>query len=143
MNNKGKISKELKVKSSTDNLGHIRNFVKESAQTAGISEAVAGKVILAVDEACTNIIKHAYKYSPKGDIFIKIRTDKSKFIITIVDEGDHFDPNNVPEPNLPKLQKERKSGGLGMFLMKKLMDEVKYTNLSSNKNQVVLVKYLN
>jgi serine/threonine-protein kinase RsbW len=55
------LSEKLSVNSNTDNLSHIREFTRTSAEKAGFSEDTIGKIILAVDEACTNIIKHAYK----------------------------------------------------------------------------------
>jgi serine/threonine-protein kinase RsbW len=143
LNSSNKIfEKELLVKSTTDNLAKIREFIKAAAAESGFSDEVVGKIILAVDEACTNIIKHAYKYSPEGNIFIKIKLENGKFTISITDEGTHFDPNRVPEPNLRQYYQQKRVGGLGMFLMKKLMDEVKYSAPSENKNQVVLIKYL-
>jgi serine/threonine-protein kinase RsbW len=138
-----KIPTDLTVTSTTDNLSRIRNFVKNYADRLGLSDEISGKVVLAVDEACTNIIKHAYRYSPTGKITIKLKTDKRKFSVTIIDEGGHFDPQLIPEPDLKKMQNERRGGGLGMFLMKKLMDEVEYSNLTGNRNKVVLVKYIN
>jgi len=134
--------KELLVKSTTDNLALIREFTRNSAADCGFSDETIGKIILAVDEACTNIIKHAYKYSPEGNIFLAVKFEERKFFISITDEGKHFDPANVPEPDLVQYYKQKRAGGLGMFLIKKLMDEVNYSTLSGNKNQVVLVKYL-
>lgn len=138
-----KFKKELVVKSSTDHLAQIRDFTQMAAQESGFSDESIGKIVLAVDEACTNIIKHAYKFSPAGEIFISIKLENSKFIISIVDEGGHFSPDTIPEPDLQEYHKKRKVGGLGMYLMKKLMDEVEYTSLTENRNQVTLVKYLN
>lgn len=132
---------ELSVKSSTDNLSVIRDFIKTTALSLGYSNAAIGNIILAVDEACTNIIKHAYKYSPEGDILIELNRVSNKFIITILDNGIEFDPNLIPEPDIKEYYKQRRIGGLGMFLMKKMMDEVVYTK-SKNKNQVKMVKYL-
>lgn len=140
---KVKINKELKCKSSTDNLTLVRNFIKSTAEERGVSKETIGKIILAVDEACTNIIKHAYAYSSEGDIHLKVKTDKKRFSIEIVDSGSHFNPQVIPEPDVKKMQKAKKGGGLGMFLMKKLMDEVRYSDLGNNRNQVILVKYLN
>lgn len=143
MNSVNKIfEKELLVKSTTDNLAAIRDFIKSAANQSGFSEDSTGKIILAVDEACTNIIKHAYKYSPEGNILIKVKFNDPKFSISITDDGSHFDPNKVPEPDLREYYKQKRVGGLGMFLIKKLMDEVNYSTLSGNKNQVILVKYL-
>jgi serine/threonine-protein kinase RsbW len=136
------LKKEIIVKSSTENLIQIRKFTESVAQESGFSEDEIGKIILAVDEACTNIIKHAYKYSPEEEIKITITFDSNKLVISIVDHGNHFDPNVIPEPDIKEYYKQKKSGGLGMFLIKKLMDEVVYSTTTGNKNQVTLIKYL-
>lgn len=137
-----KFEKEFVVKSTTDNLAIIRDFTKKAAGDSGFSDETIGKIILAVDEACTNIIKHAYNFSPEGEITISIKFDTNKLTISITDEGKHFNPNSVPEPNIIEYYKQKKIGGLGIYLMKKLMDEVNYYTLSGNKNRVILVKYL-
>lgn len=139
---RNKIERELVTKSSTDNLAAIREFVENSARESGFSNDIVSKISLAVDEACTNIIKHAYKYSPDNEISILTKLENSKFTISITDSGQNFNPQLVPEPDLKKYLQQHKVGGLGMYLMKKLMDEVKYNTLSGNQNQVVLVKYL-
>jgi serine/threonine-protein kinase RsbW len=143
LNNYNKIfEKELLIKSVTDSLAEVREFTKSAANECGFPEETSGKIMLAVDEACTNIIKHAYKFSPEGNILITIKFKESKLVISITDEGMHFDPEKVPEPNLREYYKQKRVGGLGMYLIKKLMDEVNYSTLSGSKNQVVLVKYL-
>ena len=136
------LHKEIVVKSSTDNLSQIREFTKAAALDSGFSEDTIGKIILAVDEACTNIIKHAYKNAPEGEIAISVKLEDGKFTISIIDHGTHFDPTGIPEPDLKQYYKQKRAGGLGMFLMKRLMDEVNYYTLTGNKNQVILVKYL-
>ncbi|MBI9073125.1 MAG: ATP-binding protein [Melioribacteraceae bacterium] len=137
-----KLSRKIVVNSSTENLSHVRDFIRDAAEECGFSKETSGKIILAVDEACTNVIKHAYKYSDEGNITVEVKFSNSKFSISITDSGTHFDPNKIPEPNLKKYYDEKKVGGLGMFLMKKLMDEVVYNNLSNDRNQVVLSKYM-
>ena len=134
--------KELLIKSSTENLSIVRDFIKAAGDEVGFEKETIGKIVLAVDEACTNIIKHAYKYASDGDIIIIVIFDGSKLAISITDYGLNFDPNVIPVPDIQEYYKQRKVGGLGIFLMKKLMDEVKYANLSDNRNQVTLVKYL-
>ncbi len=136
------MKKELSVNSTTENLKSIRDFIRDEALNAGFAVEAAEKIILAVDEACTNIIKHAYKFSINGIISISVNNENNKFVVSIIYNGGHFNPNEVPEPDVREYHKQRKPGGLGMFLMKKLMDEVIYNNLSDNRNQVVLVKNL-
>jgi serine/threonine-protein kinase RsbW len=131
---------ELRVQSKTENLSEIRDFVSVNALDAGIPEATVEKIILAVDEACTNIIKHAYQHSPDGKIIIKVEYDKEKFTVTIIDYGNSFDPDKVPLPDLQKYYREHRVGGLGMYLMKSLMDDVTYTTVPGKYNQVLLSK---
>lgn len=138
---KNKLNSEIVVKSTTDNLSVIRDFINEQAVKAGFDAEDINKIILAVDEACTNVIKHAYKFSPDGEISISTKIEKNKFVISIFDRGLHFDPNKIPEPDIVEYHKSKKIGGLGMYLMKKLMDEVKY-NISKDSNQVILIKKL-
>lgn len=133
---------KLIIKSKTENLSFVRDFISSLAQKCGLDSKDTQKIVLAVDEACTNIIKHAYNFSPDGDIAIHVKYLSDKFIVSIIDNGNRFEPELVPEPNLKLFQKEKKKGGLGMFLMKKLMDEVYYRNLSDKQNQVELVKYI-
>lgn len=139
--NKRKVNKTIVVRSSTDNLTKVRDFIRSVSVEAGFKGEEINKIILAVDEACTNIIKHAYKFSPKGNITIKAIADDDKLLISLSDYGSHFEPNKIPEPNIKELHEKRRIGGLGMFLMRKLMDEVKY-DITDKLNQVVLVKYL-
>jgi serine/threonine-protein kinase RsbW len=139
---KNKLS-ELQVKSKTENLSVIRDFVSEKALDAGLPMATVENIMLAVDEACTNIIKHAYKSSPEGKIILNIDYDEKKFTITIIDYGKSFEPNSVPLPNLQKYYREHKVGGLGIYLMKSLMDDVKYTSVPGKYNQVLLSKNIN
>jgi serine/threonine-protein kinase RsbW len=132
--------KELKVKSRTENLSLIRDFVSNSAAEAGITPDVVENIILAVDEACTNIIKHAYKSFPEGELIIKTKSTLSRFVISITDFGNTFEPDAVPEPDLQKYYRQKRVGGLGMYLMKTLMDDVKYVSIPGKHNEVLLSK---
>lgn len=136
------MKKQLIVKSSTNNLSLIRQFVQSTAEEFGINKEVAGKLILSVDEACTNIIKHAYTHSTEGEIIVDIFLKQSSVVVKITDSGINFNPDSVPPPNIQEFVKQRRHGGLGMFLMKKLMDEVSYDTLSKGRNRVKLVKYI-
>ncbi len=140
LESKKKNNKELKVKSRTDNLSKIRDFISSNAAEAGIPSDSIDNIMLAVDEACTNIIRHAYKSFPDGEIVIKIKYDDNTFTIIIVDYGNTFDPTAVPKPDLKKYYQEHKVGGLGMYLMRTLMDDVEYTSIPGKYNQVMLSK---
>ena len=133
-------TKELKVKSKTENLSLIRDFISSSAAEAGVAPDVVENIILAVDEACTNIIKHAYKSFPDGELIIKTKSTLSRFVISITDFGNTFEPDTIPEPDLQKYYRQKRVGGLGMYLMKTLMDDVKYVSVPGKHNEVLLSK---
>ncbi len=133
-------AKTLKVKSKTENLSPIRDFISSAALDLNIPKDIIENIILAVDEACTNIIKHAYKYSPDGEILIKVKPSTSKFVVSIVDNGISFEPETIPEPDLQKYYRQRKVGGLGIYLMRSLMDSVKYISKPGKYNEVLLTK---
>lgn len=140
--NKSK-EKRLTVNSKTENLAEIREFISSSAKEFGFTKEAIENIILAVDEACTNIIKHAYKSFPDGEIKIKLQYSNRKLTIEILDHGDSFDPGRVPEPDLQKYYNQHRVGGLGMYLMRTLMDDVKYISVPGKYNQVLLSKNLN
>lgn len=133
-------TKKLNVKSRTENLSIIRDFISNSAAESGITPDVIENMILAVDEACTNIIKHAYKSYPDGELIIKTKSTANRFIISITDYGKSFEPDAIPEPDLQKYYRQKRVGGLGMYLMKTLMDDVKYVSIPGKRNEVLLSK---
>jgi len=132
----------LKIPSITENLQMIREFVLKIAGKAGFNEETREQIALAVDEACTNVIKHAHHHDARRLIDIHIQTDTMKMKITITDRGSGFDLTKLKDPDLKKYIKESRHGGLGIYLIKTLMDEVNYEFNPGVKNQVQLTKYL-
>jgi len=140
--NKKNIS-ELIVKSRTENLSSIRDFISNKASAAGLIKEDIENIMLAVDEACTNIIKHAYSSYPDGDLVINIEFNSEKALISIIDKGSTFNPDSVPDPDLQKYYQNGRVGGLGMYLMKTLMDDVEYISVPGEYNKVLLSKKIN
>ncbi len=132
----------IHIESRTDRLIAVREFVSESARLFGFGDEDVSKIALAVDEACTNVIKHAYKYDPKRDIAVTIRADSNRFQVIIQDTGAQFDPSRVQSPDMREYMKNYRRGGLGMHLMKSLMDSVEYSIEPGKTNEVRLTKYL-
>ncbi len=130
----------LIIISRTENLSKVRDFINYQALNAGFNSGDVQDIILAVDEAVTNIIKHSYSFDPEGEIKIEIEIKDDEFIITITDKGKSFNPASVPEPDIRKYQKEHRVGGFGLYLMKKFMDDVSYTSIPDNYNKVTLKK---
>jgi len=140
---KAKIQKyNLKIPSITENLQMIREFVLKIAAKAGFKEETQEQIALAVDEACTNVIKHAHHHDARRLMDIQIQTDTNKMKIIITDKGHGFDITKLKDPNVKQFIKESRHGGLGIYLIKTLMDEVNYDFKPGVKNQVQLTKYL-
>jgi serine/threonine-protein kinase RsbW len=119
----------------------ISEFIVEKAQKAGFSPNDVYAIQTAVDEACSNIIDHAYGGENKGEIFIKVTETKENLKIVLRDQGEPFDPENVPEPDLTSALEHRKERGLGIFFMQKLMDEVIFEFSEKRGNKLTLVKH--
>jgi serine/threonine-protein kinase RsbW len=131
----------ITVSASTENLALIRAFVAEQAQKNGLAEKTIDEIRLAVDEAFTNIIKHAYNFDSNKKVSLKTGMENATFWISICDEGKPYDPGTYIEPNIPNRIKEGKRGGVGVFLIKKLMDKVEYRSFG-HKNEIKLIKNL-
>jgi serine/threonine-protein kinase RsbW len=132
---------KLTVPSSTRYLEDVRDFVTGHAAEAGFSPDVIEQLKIAVDEACTNVIKHAYKGDGEKVIDLAVIITNDKFVIRLRDRGVSFSPTDYEEPNLIELAKRRRSGGLGVHIMNRLMDRVEYRT-HGGVNECCLVKYL-
>ncbi len=108
-----------------ESLAEICDTVTRAAQKAGLDEAAIYAVQTAVDEACTNIIEHAYANQP-GELECQCSDDEQVFRVTLQDHGQPFDPSSVPAPDVQARLEERAIGGLGLYFMRQLMDEVNF-----------------
>ncbi len=133
---------QLRLPSQSDNLSIIRSLVTKVAAQVGLNKDEASKIELAVDEACTNVIRHAYNKNTNEIIDIQIKIDKKKLMIIVSDTGKGFNPDKVRIPDLGESIRAGKRGGLGICLIKTLMDKVDFQMKPGTKNQVKMVKYL-
>ncbi len=132
----------LKIDSKTDQLVTVREFVSRVASATGFNEEDVSKIALAVDEACTNVIKHAYQYDTKKKIEVIVETGNGDFKVSIVDTGLQFNPNGMKDPDMKEYFSSYRRGGLGVYLMKSLMDKVEYEIEPGKRNQVRLTKHI-
>ena len=132
----------LKIPTQSTNLKIIRDFITDIARKAGFDETASCDIALAVDEACTNVIKHAYRGGDDKEITVKVRYDSDKIIISISDTGKGFKSELEDEVAVQKRLNNLQRGGLGIFLMKKAMDEVVFDKDSDLMNSVKMTKYL-
>jgi len=133
---------QLKIPSQSDNLAIIRDVVAKVASRVGFDTDEASKIELAVDEACTNVIKHAYANNSNQMIEVSIKVDQKKLIIIVADKGKGFNPDEIKLPDLNKSIKEGRKGGLGLCLIKTLMDKVEFEIKPGSKTQVKMIKYI-
>ncbi len=142
-----KIADSRIFKSTTTALSDVRDFVNERAVNFGFGDKEVSEITLAVDEACTNVVKHAYKGNPETKFEVRVLASGIEFEIIVRDWGASFKPEEVPVPDIKDRMKKHKAGGLGIFLMRKLMDTVEYhaEDAGGNRataNEVRLVRYL-
>lgn len=129
----------LKVNASTRHLAKVRGFVEKYAGKFGFDEKTISDIRLAVDEACTNIIKHAYQFDESKNVEIKLGFKDNRIWISLIDRGDTFNPELYSKPDIQKQMKNKKRGGVGVFLIRQLMDEVEYLK-RDNKNEIRMYK---
>jgi anti-sigma regulatory factor (Ser/Thr protein kinase) len=109
------------------NLDHVREFVGAAAQKCGLDASAIYAVQLAVDEAFSNIIEHAYGGECLDKIECKCQIADSGLTVTLRDCGSPFDPSAIPDPDLAAELKDRDIGGLGLYFIRQLMDEVQFS----------------
>jgi serine/threonine-protein kinase RsbW len=130
----------LQVPSSTENLALIREFVTAVGRQAQLEETEISNLELAVDEACANVIEHAYGHDITKEVVVRAKFDDESLRISVIDEGRGFDPSHVGQDSVEQLIHSRQSGGLGIRLIKKLMDEVSYEIIPGQKNELHMTK---
>ncbi len=114
--------------------------VADWAEAMGFDDKTVYELRLAVDEACANVIHHAYGGMEAGDMEVTCCLNDGALTIKVRDWGQAFDPDSVPEPNVDAPLEERSLGGLGLFLMKQVMDGVEFTFDAKLGNELVMIK---
>jgi serine/threonine-protein kinase RsbW len=125
---------------SFDFLDEIREFVAQTAREGGFNEKEIYSLQLAADEAASNIIEHAYEGISDADFDVTCEMYGDTLTITMRDTGRPFNPSNVRQPNLKADLSERQIGGLGLYLMRKLMDQVHYISNPKTGNVLTMTK---
>ena len=134
------IKRSLTVPGRFEYLATIADFISEAGRDAGFDQDLIFHVQMAVDEACSNVIEHAYQGQDRGDITLCCDCNGEEWIIAIYDTGLAFDPSLVPEPNLNANIDDIKTGGLGLYFMHQLMDEVEFSFDQEKGNKLLMVK---
>jgi anti-sigma regulatory factor (Ser/Thr protein kinase) len=132
---------EFSLEAQLESLADCRAYIDQKGQALGVDGPLLGDLRLVVDEAVTNIILHAYR-GEGGPVELQLFRDGDDIVVLIRDQGPAFDPDGVAEPALDTALAERVPGGMGIFLMRQMMDEVTFTPQPEGGNELRLVKHL-
>ncbi|MFO7524971.1 MAG: 7TM diverse intracellular signaling domain-containing protein [Ignavibacteriaceae bacterium] len=125
-----------------ENLEELRNFIESASINLNLNQDISFALKLSAEEICTNIIVYGYEGMPAGMITVSLECNEEKVILKVSDCGKHFPPGNAEMPDLNANAEDRKTGGLGLYFIKQLMDKVVYTIGDDNSNLLILEKSL-
>jgi anti-sigma regulatory factor (Ser/Thr protein kinase) len=127
----------LRMSAKLENLGRFIGALSGCAKTQGFGQEKISTIELAAEEALVNVFRYAYPEQP-GDVEIICRLEGERLAIEIIDSGIPFDATAMPVPEVIDGDHEREPGGLGILLMKKVMDEVRYRR-EKDRNILTLI----
>ena len=118
---------KFKVPCSKSKLGEIREFLQRVLSENSIPEVTVNTLVLAVDEVCANLIIHSHNCDPNEQIELKVKVNgKSEITFDIIDHGDGFNIGDYEEPSISDIVKQKRKGGIGLILVRRIMDEIEY-----------------
>jgi serine/threonine-protein kinase RsbW len=132
---------ELSLWAGPSELETIRDFVKETGRELGLDQGSIYALELAIDEACTNVIMHAYG-AQGGRIEVQMEAAGNWVEVVIRDWGMAFDPESIPVPDVEAPLEKRRLGGFGLFLMRQMMDRVDFQFSDRDGNTLTMAKRL-
>jgi len=131
---------EITIPAQMSFLTQVRDFIERIGKKYRFSDKITNSFKLVVDEACTNVIRHGYRDIKNGEITLKAIIRRLSLTIVIIDQGRSYDPRQANTPDLAKYIDIGKKGGLGILMMRKLMDDIHYT-VTERGNEFRLTKY--
>lgn len=130
----------IRVNSKVANLYQICDFVLERAEKAGFDIRERGKIKVTVYEACLNVVEHAYFSNPENWIHVHVGYDCEKFIIIIQDWGASFEFDPSRPYDVEMAVKDRRTGGFGLHIIRRSVDEIRYLKDPKDGNRLILIK---
>jgi serine/threonine-protein kinase RsbW len=132
---------KLEINNDISELQKINTFLEQLGEEWNIQSKLLFKINLALEEIFSNVINYAYTDKDKHIIIVEFSLDDNKLYIKIQDDGQVFNPLEVSEPNISLPVEEREIGGLGIHIVRELMDQVKYSR-QNHTNILTLTKIL-
>ncbi len=133
---------KIYLESDLINLSKARNFISSKAKEAGADESDITKVEISCDEWCANIIEHGMGKDDDRGFTVECRKENEKFMIIYEHEGDRFNPIEQDDVDINDHFSQSKERGLGIYIMKEMMDEIHYDYIGDRINRLTLVKYV-
>lgn len=130
---------DLTISSKIENINKVSFQILDSLMPLGLDKSQLFDIRLCVEEAVKNAIEHGNKLNEQAKVKVSYSLDEGKLAVTVEDEGDGFNVDLLPDPTKADDVKDIAIRGRGVFLLKKLMDEVNY---NEKGNKVAFVKYL-
>lgn len=130
----------LDLSCQTSALSDLRNFLQQSLEEISLSDIQKHQVTLAVEEVCANLIIHSHHCNPNNLIHLEINHTSDRIIFEISDDGEAFNLNEYQTPDLKEVMTEKRKGGLGIILVKKIMDQIEFET-KGGTNTCRLVKW--
>ena len=130
---------KLNLSCSTAALAELRSFLQQNLAIFKLTEVDRHQVTLAVEEVCANLIIHSHACNPKEEIHLEVKKLNKKIIVEITDKGDAFNLLEYEVPDLSQVIEEKRKGGIGILLVKKIMDEIQFES-KNGKNICRLIK---
>jgi len=134
-----KITRNISIKNRIEETTGVTDLVEQTSLEAGFEQKEVYDILIALDEILSNIVYYAYPDGSTGVIDIEIKFDGETIEIRFIDCGVPFDPLTKADPDLSIPVEEREIGGLGIFIVKKLMNEVSYVR-ENEKNILMISK---
>ena len=135
------MEKSIILANDISEIARLNEFVEEIGNEFSLSPEVVFNLTLVLEEAVVNIINYAYPKEDHESIYLSAKLHKDSIMLVLTDTGKEFDPTMAPEADITLSADERPIGGLGIFLIRQIMNEVKYERIEG-KNVLTLEKKL-
>jgi anti-sigma regulatory factor (Ser/Thr protein kinase) len=130
----------LRMRAVIENVPLAIDYVTQCAETAGFDARALYEIQLAVDEACANVVDHAYQGMDPGEFEVFCLLDELSLTIDVRDWGRGFEPQDVEQPDVEAPLGERTLGGLGLYIVNKVMDDIEFTFDPRSGNRLRMAK---
>ena len=133
------MEREIKISNDLNEISVLASFIEELGEELSLSFETTMNINLALEEAVANIIMYAYPTQEQHTILLRVTYSEKQLVFLLTDKGASFDPTQVDEVDVTLSLEERPIGGLGIFLIRSIMNEISYQRID-NENHLIMEK---